>query len=101
MLKVIQLKNVGEVARYLTVQEFAAIAGYHYSYVYALTMSKKLLSYKVGRRRLIEIKEAEKYVKYRGRKSKLKVGSKMVVDQTGTLSINEKPAKTQFAVSEP
>ena len=47
--------------RYLTVNEFAQIAGYHHSYVRQLIIKGKLKSYKVGRRRLIAVTDAVQF----------------------------------------
>lgn len=46
---------------FLTLYDFAAIAGYNYRYVWRLIKKGKLKSYKVGSRRLIAVTDAVEF----------------------------------------
>lgn len=74
---------------FLSVYGFAAIAGFHHSYVRQLIIKDKLKSYKVGRRRLIAVVDAVEFGNKKKSADFLKKKA-MIVNSKGKLTGRKK-----------
>lgn len=89
-----ELKRKFHVSRYLTVNEFAEFSGYYAGYVYTLTRSGKLSSYKVGGQKRIPLEAALQFGSKWKNCGMAKSGAVLSVDLNGMLTGTRKRRKT-------